>query len=145
MPLADKRAVTLATSLLAELEKVLESWPSHLQCNQKLLHVIIGDGIASNLAASEYVAEAVRSKRVAFSGSYRLVVFRCAAHQANLSCRAAALPTNVRKVSKTSLPATALRWSKFVTNDYFEELSENLYAWIDETLEIVSAADAPAG
>ena len=50
-----------------------------------------------------------------------------------------------RKVSKTSLPATALRWSKFVANDYFEELSENLYAWMHETLEIIGVAETPAG
>ena len=53
MPLADKRAVTLATSLLAELEKVLVSWPSHLQCNQKLIHVPSCRQVASTLHTME--------------------------------------------------------------------------------------------
>lgn len=79
-PLLRKDAATIATALKSIVVDVLKTRPSTCP-KMKVIHMVTGDGIATNAAACRRLFHSLAAdERI----TYRLMVWCCATHQANL-------------------------------------------------------------
>ena len=94
-PLADKTAATLATSLEGVIRQVCSAIAKGISDQDRscwLIHVLVGDGVASNaLAARRLFAMTSAAPLCDGAVQYFLVVLKCASHQANLAAKTAAV------------------------------------------------------
>ena len=85
-PLADKRALTIATAIL----QVFETIQTHLNMAGigMMLHVVVGDSIGTNFKAASLVFR-VLNQQESMQGRYFMAALKCSSHQANLATGAA--------------------------------------------------------
>ena len=151
---ADKTAPTLATSLERQLRRVAEAMfanssganGSGARPEQEVwfVHHVVGDGIATNLAAAKLLWACVAERPLGAGVVYFLLVVKCGTHQAGLSAkngvagRAAALAGG--ELYKT-LEGTAVRLSKYLINQYFEEFCTAASLWVSAQLRVLAHGD----
>ena len=133
-PLARKNASCLAHALFLCVRSVLTNM--QIQDNAtRVIHVVVGDAIPTNWAASRLLWAAVKSEqeKQRLMCDYSLLVLRCCSHQCNLTVKTAitgSTGTSLRKQSgsadKSPLVLTVVRWCKFLLPTYIEEFSKNL-------------------
>ena len=165
--LADKRAVTLATSLdgvlRSTLAAVVEGIGESDDVDWWYMHVVVGDNIGTNGAAAKLLLSMARAappggRRV----RYFLVGVKCGTHLASLSTKqavvghaAAAGALNTAAVAMSDDPAAArkvatgsaavhnvvcgviTRLYKFLLLDYYEEFRLATQSWVSTRLAIV--------
>ena len=142
VPLARKNANTLATALDLELRRVCAgaglagdgpwAW---------LLHVILQDGVATNMAACSLLLAVVRAAPLGPRTLYFLVAMTCAAHSSNLVSGSVVrgLVADLGDVKGFKLQATlcgtAVRLYKYLLSDYWEQFLEATREWVESTLQ----------
>ena len=108
------------------------------------VHIIIGDGIATNEAAAK-ILNALRVQG-AFAGvRYMLLLGKCGTHQSALSAkhgvvgRAAAGAAASAGEGKEfeDVVATATRLFKYLVPDYYEDIKSSAEAWVRDHVDIV--------
>ena len=99
---------------------------------KRFVHVLVQDSVSANMAAARKLFKFISSGQNDGPWGqfcYRLIVVRCASHQANLAVRAAitkpAVETNV-----PDLEATCVRMYKYLLPIYHEEFLANLRNWV---------------
>ena len=126
-PLHDKTKGSIATALKNIMESVLQNLS--LNNNPLVLHIMVGDAIATNAAAGKMLIDyMVRTAKDRFQ--YAAVILKCGSHQANLAA-AASLSGN-----SSEIVAACSRLHKFVLPDYFEEIRQNLWTHIWQHFEV---------
>ena len=150
--LGDKSAPTLATSFERLLRFVVEGvLPSSLQPQAAapelwVLHVLIGDGIATNEKAAKILWACVKQRQLAPGTRYMLVVLKCVTHQAGLATksavigRAAATGAGGGELYK-AITGVASRLFKYVICDYFEEFVFSVREWVVADLLVQPAEE----
>ena len=159
--LGDKSAPTLATSFERLLRSVVEGiLPSSRQPQAAaperqpqaaapelwVLHLLIGDGIATNEKAAKLLWASVRQRQLAPGTRYMLLVLKCVTHQAGLAAkssvigRAAATGAGGGELYK-AIAGVASRLFKYVICDYFEEFVFSVREWVVADL-VVQPAEA---
>jgi len=146
--LGDKSSPTLATSF----ERVLRSVVAHTLPQPQagmpevwLIHILIGDGIATNEKAAKILWACIAQQQLNPGTRYFLLVLKCATHQTGLSAkssvigRAAATGAGGGELYKT-ITGVASRLFKFVICDYFEEFVFSVREWVVQKL-VVQAAE----
>ena len=146
--LGDKSARTLATSFERVLRSVAASVlpkPQAATPEVWVIHMLIGDGIATNELAGRILWACVHQKQLADGARYFLIVMKCATHQTGLSAkssvigRAAAIGAGDGELYK-AITGVASRLFKYVICDYFEEFAFSVREWVVQKLIIQSAA-----
>ena len=155
--LANKSARVLATSLLRVLTSAASDVAQGIPAASRgvadawLVHVLVGDGIATNFAAARIVLEQVR-RRPLDGLRYFVFALRCAAHQANLSIaagvsgRAAATSASTTEAmcagtadrdsadgphaAHRQVCGAIVRCFKYLINDYHVEFTGSLLALV---------------
>ena len=140
--LGDKKAKTLATcfeDLLRNL--VAKIFPIQPQAEGMatsspiwLVHIIVGDGIATNEAAARQLWANAMRKAVVPGGRYFLILIKCGNHQAALTAKYAVVGEGAKAVSSDAaacedVTATCVRLFKYVVGDYYEELVKSCGQW----------------
>ena len=154
-PLADKTAATLATSLEGVLRQVCSAIAKGISDQDRscwLIHVLVGDGVASNaLAARRLFAMTSAAPLCDGAVQYFLVVLKCASHQANLAAKTATVGAAARLGAGsdkaaigaiTNICGVVVRLYKFLLANYWEEFNNTTHAHIVRTFRCVPAAAA---
>ncbi len=121
MALERKDAPTMATALLRSLQEVLQAVDPTVV--MRGLHVVIGDGIATNEAACRLLFGFMCERR--FLTDYRLFFLRCSTHQANLVVKRAVCGPG-HKHKDHPLISCCSRFFKHLLPHNVEEFSTNL-------------------
>ena len=147
--LANKTSATVATSL----DRVLRGFSAQLasavlkedQAEADLpwlVHVIVGDGVATNEAACRRLWARARKEPLAAGRlRYFLAVYKCSTHQANLAAKSAVVGAAAVAAAATTCaeagrePHTVVcgvvtRLYKYLVNDYFEEFATATYCCV---------------
>ena len=159
--LGDKSAPTLATSFERLLRSVVKgilpssrqpqaaaqgSQPQAAAPELWVLHVLIGDGIATNEKAAKLLWACVQQQPLAPGTRYLVMVLKCATHQAGLSARssvigrAAATGAGGGELHKGTT-GVATRLFKYVIPDYFEEFVYSVREWVAADLVVLPPAE----
>ena len=123
-----------------------------VQSERWLVHIIVGDGIPTNLAAAKLLWACVAQVQLGTQVRYFIVVVKCGTHQAALSAKsgvvgsfAAAAGGDLYK----TVAGTAVRLFKYIINDYYEEMVNNVRAWVSRQLRVLGPREgtgaAPSG
>jgi len=153
---ADKRAITLATSIERLLLKLIaEVVPpqvahhgSHRRPEIWLSHCIIGDGINTNDAAAK-VLWALALQGQFQPVRYFLAVCKCGTHQSALAAkngvigRAAATAAAAGGEAKEfeDVTGTAVRLFKYLVPDYYDHFRRSVEQWVHCNLEVFLPGD----
>ena len=146
----DKSAPTLATSFERTLRCVAASilpLPQAATPELWLIHLLIGDGIATNEKAGKILWACIAQQQLSPGARYFLLVLKCATHQTGLSAkssvigRAAATGAGGGELYKT-ITGVAVRLFKYVICDYFEEFVFSVREWVVQKLVVQSAEEA---
>ena len=91
--LGGKSSAALATSVQGELIRATEMLAAGIPTDKVpwLLHVLVGDGVASNDAAARRLWAWPRGDGALSRFTYMLAVYKCASHQANLAAKGCVL------------------------------------------------------
>jgi hypothetical protein len=152
-PLGDKMASTIATSLRQVLQAVVGAVADGFGAQRPasapwLMHILVGDGVASNEAAARVLLAWVRRDGLPQGLRYFVVVVKCASHQANLvigssvAGRAALVaaqqsaslgdapwaqrPLAAQRLMAADPCGAIVRFYKFLVSDYYGEFLKNL-------------------
>ena len=151
--LGNKTAATLATSferLLRDLALAIFPAVSRKLCPVWFVHVIVGDGFPTNEAAAKLLWSMMQRDPLGSSVRYFLVVLKCAAHQANLSCKSAVCGP-AAKISEhdggvgdppgvhDAVCGVVVSLFKYLLSDYYEELCCSTREWVLRDLEVVGS------
>ena len=111
------------------------------QAERWVVHIIVGDGIPTNLAAAKVLWACVQEKPLGARSRYFVCVVKCGTHQAALSAKngvtgsfAAAAGGELYK----TIAGTAVRCFKYLINDYNEEFCNNVRCWVERELRVVA-------
>ena len=149
--LGDKTAPTLATSLEAILRRVvvgvLPQSSAHCSSAREeevevwMMHILIGDGIPTNLAAAKLMWASVAERPLGSRVRYFLLVVKCATHQAALTAKAAVTGSFANAAGGElykSMCGTAVRLFKYLVNDYYEEFCSTARDWVSTQLRVLA-------
>ena len=140
--LGDKTAATLATSLERLLRSVAASIlpkPQAATPEVWLLHVVIGDGIATNDAAGKILWACIQQEQLAPGTRYFLLVLKCATHQTGLCAKSAVIGRSAQAAGGElykAITGVASRLFKYVICDYFEEFVFSVREWVVQKLVV---------
>ena len=147
--LSDKSAPTLATSFERVLRSVAASVLPQPQAKMPevwVIHIIIGDGIATNEKAGKILWSCIAQEQLNPGTRYFLLILKCATHQTGLSAkssvigRSAATGAGGGELYKT-ITGVASRLFKFLICDYFEEFVFSVREWVVHKLVVQSAEE----
>ena len=147
--LGDKSAPTLATSFERMLRSVAASVLPQPQAGMPevwIIHIIIGDGIATNEKAGRILWSCIAQQQLNPGSRYFLMVLKCVTHQTGLTAksavigRAAAAGAGGSEFYKT-ITGVASRLFKYVICDYFEEFVFSVREWVVHKLEVQPAEE----
>ena len=147
--LGDKSAPTLATSFERVLRSVAASvfpQPQKGMPEVWVIHVLIGDGIATNEKAAKILWACIEQQQLSPGTRYFLLVLKCVTHQTGLSAkssvigRSAATGAGGGELYKT-ITGVASRLFKYVICDYFEEFVFSVREWVVQKLVVQSAVE----
>ena len=145
-PLGRKDAPTMATALRAVVDTVVAAVGASQQGRvARIIHCLVGDGIFTNAAAAQLLWSWASAAPVA--PQYRLLMFTCSTHAANLVVRSAITQdehTRTGDVDSHPLVATCVRFFKYLMPDYASEFVRNLRAHVDSTLQVFPEAPGAA-
>ena len=99
----------------------------------RLIHCLVGDGIYTNNAAARLLWSWAAAAPVA--PHYRLLVFTCSTHAANLVVRTA-ICDDARNADSHLLVATCVRFFKYLMPEYAAEFAARLRAHVDARLQL---------
>ena len=101
----------------------------------RLIHLLVGDGIPTNYAASRRLWSAVG--RAQLQVDYNLLIFRCSAHQANLTVVVAICNEQLQQpVEQNPICAACSRLFKHLMVDYAEEFALSLRLFVERHLQL---------
>ena len=151
--LGDKTAPTLATSLEGQLRRVFGAvLPTSAPGSEAAAHgdevwaahILVGDGIPTNLAAAKLWWACVAERPLGPRVRYFLLVVKCATHQAALSAKSGVVGSFASaaggELYKT-IAGAAVRLFKYLVNDYYEEFCSAARAWTSTQLRVVAHGD----
>ncbi len=144
-PLLKKDGPSIAQALIdtvAEVLKHVEEATVKEQSEIRLLHVLTGDGVPTNLAAARFLLGHFQ-RLTALGGTkfvYFLIPHVCASHQANLAVSMAI--TICSPDSPDVLPANCSRLFKYLIPDYIEEFSAALRRYVEQNLSFLKGDPA---
>ena len=150
--LGDKTAATLATCFenLVRLisARVLGQQP---QAHPEvwLVHIIVGDGIATNESAAKSLWSLVKQRPLGPGIRYLLCTLKCGTHQAGLAAKNAVAGRAAEAAGGTlheHVCATCTRLYKYIICDYFDDLAFAAHEYVSRFLEVLppSSADPAA-
>ena len=140
-PMARKCAATIATSHHRTITQILRDTacaPSveHSASSssggriggapQRLLHVLVGDGIYSNGLAARILWEWMQLEYP----NYRLINFACSTHSSNLVVRTALIGPSQKAASKHVLIANTVRFFKYLVPEYGAEFGARMDTYV---------------
>ena len=105
-----------------------------------LVHILVGDGVPTNLAAAKLMWAAVVENpfpRV----RYFIIVVKCATHQAALTAKAAVTGSFAAAAGGElykAIAGAAVRLCKYLINDYYEEFCNTAGDWVSSKLRVVA-------
>ena len=141
-PLARTNAETMATALRHVIEAVANAMAASTQWRVvRLIHCLVGDGIFTNAAAARLLWSWAAAAPVA--PNYRLLVFTCSTHAANLVVRTA-ICDDARNADSHPLVATCVRFFKYLMPEYAAEFAARLRAHVEARLQVHLSAPLPA-
>ena len=128
--LGDKSAPTLATSFERLLRSVVASVTPQPQAAAPeiwVIHVLLGDGIATNEKAAKILWACVKQRHLAPGARYMLLCLKCLTHQAGLTAKSSVMGRTATTGAgegelHKAITGVASRLFKFVICDYFEEV-----------------------
>ena len=144
-PLLKKDGPSITQALIdtvAEVLKHVEEATVKEQSEIRLLHVLTGDGVPTNLAAARFLLGHFQ-RLTALGGTkfvYFLIPHVCASHQANLAVSMAI--TICSPDSPDVLPANCSRLFKYLIPDYIEEFSAALRRYVEQNLSFLKGDPA---
>lgn len=154
-PLARKDATTLATAIAQAVQPVMQavggvlasisnsrSSSSGSPQSIRVLHLLVGDGINTNECAAKKLLHHLH--RHAESVAYRLLVWRCASHQANLVVVVAiAGRLGGNPLDDSPLCATLSRLFKHLIPAYHDLFAAQLRAEVARSFRLVHDVNSP--
>ena len=137
--LADKTAPTIALAILEVIRNILQTvCPSRDGANiRRVLHLLTGDAIPTNLADSRFVLGTLEVERARqFTGlQYRLLVWVCASHQANLVTQIAIVGRIMKNPQHgDTIAAACSRLFKYLLPSYTEEFSRAMLEYLQKEI-----------
>ena len=132
-----KDAATIAASLFGPLADLVNVLARGLESPSpfRLVHLLVGDGIPTNYAAARRVF--VKMEQAQLSVQYNLILFRCSAHQANLTVVVAICAELLpRPLEQNPICAACSRLYKHLLVDYAEEFSLSLRVFLSRHIEL---------
>lgn len=153
--LLDKSAGTLATSLDRALRQVCDALAMRDAHGPEIwvVHIIVGDGVATNEAASRRVLQRARDEPISGATKYFMASLKCAAHQASLAAKTATVGAGARVgVGQTEdgmraanqTCGAAVRLFKYLLAEYWDEFVAATRSYITENLRILPSAHSQA-
>jgi hypothetical protein len=139
-PLSRKNGLTLATAIGASIEEVMKACTGELSGRKPLrfLHVLVGDGVNTNENSGKRLLQ-----KFMLSGSadnnvqYRLLVWKCSSHQANLVVLVAIAGGLVANpLESNELCGTLSRLYKFLVPAYLDEFTAVLRNMVVATFRV---------
>jgi hypothetical protein len=127
--LGSKDANTLCHSLLLVLSELYRVGLDPLQGKRRrFVHVLVADSVAANDVVARKLWYRMKNTARWDSWVYCLITIRCASHQANLAVRGAVGGFREKDPQhrSPSLPATSVRFYKYLLAEYHPELFVNL-------------------
>ena len=141
-PLARKDAETLATSLRGVIDTVATAMAASTRGGaMRLIHCLVGDGIFTNAAAARLLWSWAAAAPVA--PHYRLLVFTCSTHAANLVVRTA-ICDDERNTDNSPIVATCVHFFKYLMPEYAAEFVARLRVVLEARLRLHPGAPPPA-
>ena len=107
----------------------------------RVIHGLVGDGIFTNAAATRLLWSWAAAAPVA--PHYRILVFTCSTHAANLVVRAA-ICDDEQNADGSPLVATCVRFFKYLMPEYAAEFVARLRAVVEARLQLRIGAPPPA-
>ena len=146
-PLARKDGPTLATAIAAVVQPIIgmaaASYSSQHPRSFRVLHMLVGDGVNTNENASKRVLNHFLNQHPTGRVLYRLLVWRCASHQANLVVVVAiAGKLGGSVLDNSPLCATLSRLYKFLVPSYLDEFTAQLRNLVASTFELRTDVDS---
>ena len=116
------------------------------------IHILVGDGIATNELAARGLLAALQASPLPCSIVYFVVCLRCAAHQANLATGSAVRGHSAAcsdhggagKKIGNSFCGVAVRLYKYLLAENYEESVQAARAWSDRVLEVLPWSECSA-
>ena len=174
--LGDKTAATLATSFERLLRLVASTVISPVTCGDALrraatrtarpaprgsallpaaqaapdiwlIHILVGDGIATNNAAAKRLWACVCDRSLGPRVRYLLVVIVCGTHQAGLAAKSAVVgraAAVARGKLHVDIIGVSVRLYKYLINDYYEEFVFSVNEWVVRDLVVLPATSGDA-
>ena len=166
--LGDKTAATLATSFERLLRLVASMVISPATCDDAprpaprgsallpaaqaapdiwLIHILVGDGIATNNAAAKRLWACVCDRSLGPRIRYLLVVIVCGTHQAGLAAKSAVVgraAAVARGKLHVDIIGVSVRLYKYLINDYYEEFVFSVNEWVVRDLVVLPATSGDA-
>jgi hypothetical protein len=143
-PLASKNGATLATAMLEVMESVLDRVRAGVSRRPEktgtIVHLLIGDGVNTNENAAKKVLHELVSN-IGRGLRYRLLVWKCSSHQANLLCAVAVCGKLSADRQESSLCATLSRMFKYIFPSYMLELTWSLREYVHRHFKFVVEAE----
>jgi len=142
-PLRRKDAPSLATACIEMMQSILTQVVREVPSGKpvpKIFHILTGDSIPSNIAASRSVLHwFLHCCQYSKDMVYRLICIRCAAHRANLVTVAAICGgAQQNPIRGNAICATVSRLFKYLIPQYCEEYAANLRSWLVERIDAAS-------
>lgn len=138
--LSKKDAGSIATSIIRNLELVLESLSLETSAEEHRLrvnHCVTGDGIFANEAAVKRVLWYMQaSSPFKNKITYKVVSLRCASHKANLVTQGA-MAHGPSLQEGCLLQCNLVRFFKYLTPVYFDQFASNLRQWVIQNACVV--------
>ena len=148
-PLARKDAPTMATAVVQSLRGVLQacsvgaSERDTPRC--RVVHMLVGDGVNTNEAAAKCVLHHLLHHGAEDKVDFRMLVWKCASHQANLAVLVAIAGRRMTNVLENDeLCGTLSRVYKYLMPSYLEEFSGVLRDFVIERLAVLHDFDSAA-
>ena len=136
--LGRKDSATLATSLHSVASAVREARVGSLNGRMRLIHCIVGDGVAANQLAARLLWQWMQRDGCK---NYYLLAFTCSTHAANLVVRAAICTDEEQKgkrqdqsVDGHPIVATSVRLFKYLLPEYGPSFIGRLHSYVSEKL-----------
>ena len=107
----------------------------------RVIHCLVGDGIFTNVAAARLLWTWAAAAPVA--PHYRILVFTCSTHAANLVVRTAICDAE-QNADDSPLVATCVRFFKYLMPEYAAEFVARLRAVVEARLQLRIGAPPPA-
>ena len=147
--LLKKDGPTLAAALILEVSRVIHNITTGFReqgykASVRFVHVLTGDSVGTNDNASRRLFHHFQQEESRLGIKYRLIVVKCASHQANLVVQVAVVGPSVKNpIDDNLLCGTCSRLFKYLIPDYLEEFSYNLREHVLRRFSLKHDEDSP--